>query len=176
MDSFKRFSKEKLSDKKCFYSSVKDGTTGDDGEKLDGHISEEDYLTCKKVWNEFNMKNMGDYHNHYLKKNVLLIFDVFEKFINTCLKFYKLDPCHYFCFPRLSWGVMLKMTGVKLEKISDTDMYLFTEKRLSGGPSYTTKRYSEANNKHMKNYDPTKPSKYTEYLDMNNLYGLAMSG
>ena len=48
MDSFKRFSKEKLSDKKCFYSSVKDGTTGDDGEKLDGHISEEDYLTCKK--------------------------------------------------------------------------------------------------------------------------------
>ena len=68
---------------------------------------------------------------------------------------------------------MLKMTGVKLEKISDTDMYLFIEKGLSGGPSYTTTRYSEANNR--QNYDPTKPSKYTEYLDMNNLYGLAMS-
>ena len=61
MDSFKRFNEEKLPDKKCFYSSVKDGTTSDSGEKLDGHnghIKDEDYLTCKKIWNEFNMKNM----------------------------------------------------------------------------------------------------------------------
>ena len=48
-------------------SSVKDGTTGDNGEKLDGHISDEDYLMCKKIWNGFNMKNMGNYHDHYLK-------------------------------------------------------------------------------------------------------------
>ena len=73
MDSFKRFGEEKLPDKKCFYSSVKDGTTGDNGEKLDGHISDEDYLTCKKIWNEFNMKNMGDYHDHYLKKRCFVI-------------------------------------------------------------------------------------------------------
>ena len=72
MDNFKRFGEEKLSDKECFYSSVKDGTTGDNGRKLDGHISDEDYLTCEKIWNEFNMKNIGDYHDHYLKKNVLL--------------------------------------------------------------------------------------------------------
>ena len=71
---------------------------------------------------------------------------------------------------------MLKMTGVKLEKISNIDMYLFIEKGLRGGISYTAKRYSEANNKYMKNYDPTKPSKYIEYLDKNNLYGWAMSG
>ena len=61
MDSFKRFAEEKLPDREFFYSSVKDGTTGDNGEKLDGHVSDEDYLTCNKVWNEFNMKNMGDY-------------------------------------------------------------------------------------------------------------------
>ena len=48
MDSFKRFNEEKLPDKECFYSSVKDGTASDSGEKLDGHISDEDYLTCKK--------------------------------------------------------------------------------------------------------------------------------
>ena len=83
MDSFKRFGEEKLSDEKFFYSSVKDGTTGDNGRKLDGHISDKDYLTCKKLWNEFNMKNMGDYHNHYLKKYVLLLADVFETFIDT---------------------------------------------------------------------------------------------
>ena len=64
MDSFKRFNEEKLPDKKCFYSCLKNGTTGDDREKLDCHISNKDYLTCNKIWNEFNMKKMGDYHDH----------------------------------------------------------------------------------------------------------------
>ena len=68
MDSFKRYSEEGLPDKICFYSSVKDGTTGDNREKLDVHISDKDYLTCKKISNEYHMKNMGDYHDHYLKK------------------------------------------------------------------------------------------------------------
>ena len=66
---------------------------------------------------------------------------------------------------------MLKMTGVKLEKIFDIDMYLFIEKGLRGGISYIAKRYNEANNKCLKDYDPTKPSEYISYLDMNNLYG-----
>ena len=87
MDSFKKFNEEKLRDEKIFYSSVKNGTTGGNGEKLNDHISDEDYLTCKNIWNEFCMKNMGDYHDHYLKKDVFLLADVFEKFIDTCLKF-----------------------------------------------------------------------------------------
>ena len=70
------------------------------------------------------MKNMADYHDLYLKKDVLLLADVFEKFIDTCLKFYKLDPCHYFSSPGLSWDAILKMTGMKLEKTLDIDMYL----------------------------------------------------
>ena len=65
MDSFKRFGKELLPDKECFYSSVKGGATGDNGKKLDGYISDKDYLKCKKIWNEFNMKNMGDYHESF---------------------------------------------------------------------------------------------------------------
>ena len=77
MNSLKRFSEEKLPDKKCFQSSVKGGTTDGNGVKLDGHISNEDYFTCNKIINEFNMKNMGDYYNHYLKKDVLLLGDVF---------------------------------------------------------------------------------------------------
>ena len=85
--------------------------------KVDGHISNEDYLTCKKIWNEFNMTDMGDYHDHYLKKDVLLLTDVFEKFIDTCLKFYRLDRCHYFSSPGLSWDAMLKITGMRLKKI-----------------------------------------------------------
>ena len=71
------------------------------------------------------MKNMGDdYHDHYLKKDVLQLADVFESLIGTCLK-YGLDPCHYFSSPELSWDAMLKMNGVKLEKISDIDNDLF---------------------------------------------------
>ena len=69
-DSIKRFREEKLPNKKFFYSSVKDGTTDGNGEKLDGHISDENYLTCKKLWNKFNIKNRGEYHDHYLKKDV----------------------------------------------------------------------------------------------------------
>ena len=170
MDSFKRFSGDKLPTKEYFYSSVKDGTTGDNGEKLDGQINNDDCLTFKKIWNQFNIKKMGDYHDHYLKKDVLLLADVFEKIIDTCLKFYGYDPCHYFGSPGLSWDAMLKMTGVRLEKIVDIDMYLFMKKGLRGGISYIAKRYSKSNNKYMKNYNPKKPSKFITYLDLNNSY------
>ena len=118
---------------------------------------------------------MGDYHNHYLKKVALLLADVFEKFIDTCLKFYGLDPCHYFSSPGLSWDAMLKMTGIKLEKISDIDKYLFTEKGLRGGISYIAKRCAKADNKYINDYDPEKLSTFISYLDMNDLYGGAMS-
>ena len=121
------------------------------------------------------MKNMGDYHNHCLKKKVLLLAHVSEKFIGTCSNFYGLDPCHYFSSPGLSWDAMLKMTDRKLEKISDIDKYLFIEKGLRGGISYIAKKYAKANNKYMNDYDPKKQSTFISYLDMNNLYGWAMS-
>ena len=66
---------------------------------------------CDKIWREFNMKNMGDYHDHYLKKDVLLLADVFEKLTSESLKFYKLHLSHYFSSPGLRWDAMLKMTG-----------------------------------------------------------------
>ena len=106
----------------------------------------------------------------------MLLADVFEKFIDTCLNFCKLDPCHCFSFPGLSWDAVLKMTGVKLKKIMDIDMYLFIEKGLRGRISCIAKRYSKANSKYMENFDSTKPSIYIEYLDIINLYGLARSG
>ena len=77
--------------------------------------------------------------------------------------------------PGLSWDAMLKMTGLKLEKISDIAKYLFIEKGLRGGISYIAKRYAKANNKYMNDYDPKKLSTFITYLDMNNLYGWAMS-
>ena len=102
MNSFERFNEEKLSAQKYFYSSIKDGKIDDNGKISDGHLSVKDYLTCEKIWDKSEMKNMGDYHDHYLKKEVLLLADAFEKFIDTCLKFHELDPCHSISYPGLS--------------------------------------------------------------------------
>ena len=76
-----------------------------------------------------------------MKKDVLLVADISEKFISTTLKNYNLDPCHYFSAPGLSWNVMLKMAKVELEKISDADIHLFIEKGMRVGISYVSKRY-----------------------------------
>ena len=121
------------------------------------------------------MKNIGDCHDQYLKKDVLLLADVFETFIDTCLKFYRLDPCHYFSSPGLSWDAMLKMTDINLEKISDIDICLFIEKGLRGAISYIAKRFAKANNKYTEHYDTKKPSTFITYLDMNNSYGWEIS-
>ena len=121
------------------------------------------------------MKNMIDYHDQYFKKDVLLSRVVFEKFIGTCLKYYGLDPCHYFSSTGLSWDAMLKMTGVKVEKTCDIDKYLFIEKGLRERISYVTKRYAKPNNKYINYYDSKKQSTFISNPDMNNLYGWAMS-
>ena len=177
MNSFKKKInyEDKLCARKYFYSSTKDNKISEDGEISDGHVSIEDYVVCGRIWDKFKKKNMSDYHDHYLKKDVLLLADVFEKFIDTCLKYYELDPCHYFSAPGLSWDAMLKMTGVKLEKISDIDQYLFVEKGTRGGISCIAKRYVKANNKCMSDYESNKPSTFITYLDKKNLYGWSMS-
>ena len=124
MSSFKKFSENRLPDRSKFFSSLKDEC-----------ISEKYYQRANNVWNAFKMKTLGDYHNLYLKADVLLLADVFEKFIKTCLNYDKLGPCHYFGSPGLAWDAMLKMTKIELELISHIVMHLFIEKGLRGGIS-----------------------------------------
>ena len=93
----------------------------------------------------FEIKNLVEYHDLYVKTDVLLLCDIFEKFIDVCLKYYGLDPCHYFSSPGLSWSAMLKMNCAKLQKIDNIDMHLFIEKRMRGGISYISKRYIKSN-------------------------------
>ena len=164
MDSFEKFNKTELPTKEEFYSILNNE-----------HITDEDYSHAQKVWNTFQLKTMGEYHNLYLKSDILLLADVFENFRKTCLQYYKLDPCHYFTSPGLSWDAMLKMTNIQLELMTDIDMFQFIEKGMRGGISYIANRYGKANNKYMKEYDEKAPSKYIMYLDANNLYGWAMS-
>ena len=141
----------------------------------DQHITNGEYDHARKVWKTFNIKTMGEYHDLYLKSDVLLLADVFESFRKTCLQYYKLDPCHYFTSPGLSRDTMLKMTNIKLELMIDVHMYQFIEKRMRGGVSYIANRYGKANNKYMKEYNEKAPSKYIMYLDANNFYGWAIS-
>ena len=87
------------------------------------HITDDEYDHANKVWNTFMIKTMGEYHDLYLVSDVLLLTDVFENFRKTCLQYYKLDPCHYFTSPGLSWDAMLKMTNIELELMTDIDMF-----------------------------------------------------
>ena len=103
------------------------------------------------------MKNMVEYHDNYLKRDVLILVDIFEKCVNWPLKIYKLAPSHYFSCPELTWDAVLKMTEVKLELISKIDLHYFIEKGMRGGISYSCNRFSEANSE-----------KCISYLDENN--------
>ena len=96
-----------------FYSSLRDGQRDNNDE----HICDEQYLHLQNVWDTFNFNTFEDFHDHYLKKDVLLLADVFEKFISTCLKYYGLDPCHYFSAPGLSRVAMLKNYKSRIRKI-----------------------------------------------------------
>ena len=138
-------------------------------------ISAEDYAHAENIWRVFQCRTMGDYHDVYLKSDVILLADVFESFRDTAMETYKLDPAHYFTAPGFSWDSMLKYTGVELDLLDDPDMYLMIESGIRGGVSMITKKFAQANNPYVDDYDPAKPINYLMYLDANNLYGWAMS-
>ena len=129
----------------------------------------------RKFGRPLRLRQWVNNHDLYLGSDVLLLADVFGSFRKTCLQYYKLDPCHYFMSPGLSWDAKLKMTNIKLELMTDIDMFQFIEKGMHGGVSYIANRHRKANNKYMKEYDEKAPSKCIMYLDANNLHGWAMS-
>ena len=168
MNCFEKFNDTELPTKELFYNKLNDT-----------HISDDDYQHAQNIWKQFNMKTMKEYHDLYLKLDVLLLADVCENFRKVCLKNYKLDPAYYYTAPGIAWDACLKITKIKLELFSDEekhkDMFLMIEKGIRGGVSTISTRYAKANNKYMDNYDKSKLSKYLIYLDANNLYGWGMS-
>ncbi|GFT98807.1 uncharacterized protein NPIL_213371 [Nephila pilipes] len=138
-------------------------------------ISVEDYNHACRVFNQFNLSNLGEYCDLYVKTDVLLLTDLFENFRKICIHTYKLDLCWYFTTPALSWDAMLLNTKVAIELFTDYDMLLFIENGVRGGISQCCNRYAIANNKYMPNFNPDDEVKYLMYLDANDLYGYAMS-
>ena len=125
MNDFEKF-KEELPNKEKFYNSL-----------TNRKINNEEYEHVLHVWNNFEMKTMKDYHDLYLKGDILYLADVFEKFRNDSLKSYALCPSHYLSAPGLSWDAMLKMKKIKCELIPDPAFY---EKETKGGNYYISNR------------------------------------
>ena len=67
-----------------------------------------------------------------------------------CMKVYELDPAHFLSLPGLAWQAFLKKTNVKLELLTDYDILLMVEERITGGICHSIHRYAKANNKYMK--------------------------
>ena len=121
MDNWGKFDETTLPSKEAFYSKVNLKS-----------ISNKDYAHAQKVWEVFGIKNRGEYHDIYAQSDTLLLSDVFEKFRNTCLEIYELDPVYFLSTPGLSWLACLKKTGVRLELLTDYDMRLMIEKGIRG--------------------------------------------
>ena len=164
MTDFNKLNVNKLPSKKDFYNKLNNS-----------NISDEEYEHAQKVWEEFNCKTMRNYHDLYLKTDVLLLADVMENYRNVCIDNYRLDPLWYYTAPGLAWDAALKISKIELELLTDPDMYLMVENGIRGGISTIMKRYAKANNPYVNHFDPEKQNIYIQYLDANNLYGWAMS-
>ncbi|XP_063420723.1 uncharacterized protein LOC134705941 [Mytilus trossulus] len=127
-------------------------------------ITSLDYAHAQHIWQLFKIQNLGQYHDLYVLSDVLALADVFENFREICLNYYGLDAAHFYTSPGLAWQAALKMTGVKLELLTDIDMHLFIEKGLRGGISMISHRHVKTNNKHVPNYDPNQPINHVMYL------------
>ena len=121
MDSWEKFDEIASPSKEAFYSNL----------NLED-ISDEDYTHAQKVWNVFEINNIGDYHDLYVQSDTLLLADVYENFRNMCFEKYQLDPTYFVSAPGLAWQACLKKTGVKLELTAEYDMILKNEKGIRG--------------------------------------------
>ena len=190
MNSSMKFKDKKLPEVEQFYSKLKRET-----------ITKDEYKHAQRVWEHYNCKTLLDYHNLYLKSDVLILADAFEKFRKFFLKHHEIDPCYCYSAPGLTWQCGLKYTGIELELLTDVDMLQMFEKGIRGGFSGVLgPRHVKAFNKYTSNFETDYrkidehekkeclkrlkegknindffESNYLLYLDANNLYGWAMS-
>ena len=158
-----RFKETKLPPREAFYSKL--NVMG---------VSSDDYEHAKSVWREFGIRNLGEYHDLYLRTDVVLLANVFEAFREVCLRNYDLDTAHFYTAPGLAWKACLKKTRVRLELLLDPDMLLTFERGIREGITQAVHRWAMANSPYMESYNPNEKTKYLQYLDANNLYGWAM--
>lgn len=138
-------------------------------------ISDDDYAHAQAVWDHFGFETFGQYHDLYLKTDVLLLSDLFERFRTVLLSTHGLDAAHFCTLASYSFACMMNYTKVQLELLTDPDMYLMIENAKRGGISSITRKFSKANNPFLKEtYQKDQPQNTIMYWDCNNLYGTVM--
>ena len=65
-------------------------------------ISDEDYEHAQKIWRASDLKNLDQYHDLYIKTDIILLANIFEAFRGTYLEYYQLDPAHFYMLPGLA--------------------------------------------------------------------------
>ena len=130
----------------AFYSSLSEET-----------ITSEEYERAQKVWREFNIENMQQYHDLFLNLDVLLLADVFENFRQTCILNYGLDPTHYYTLPGFTFDACLKFTEQEFDLFTDSEKILFIETSIRRGISVVSPRHAKANNPLVPDYDHNSP-------------------
>ncbi|CAJ0647430.1 5994_t:CDS:2 [Entrophospora sp. SA101] len=162
-NSWDKFKKTALPRRKDFYSLLNQQ-----------NISKADYTYAQEVWQKFEMKTFGEYHDLYLETDVLLLADVFMNYTIMCLKDDGLDPSHYVLAPGMFNDSLYKSSGAEIKLLTDLDQYMLVERAIRGGMSMVSQRYAKANNPQCPDYDESKPNSWVMYEDMNALYSGAM--
>ena len=119
IDGWDKFNEKIIPGKESFYGNL----------TLE-NISEADYAHANNVFKKFNINNLGEYHDLYVRSDTLLLADIFENCRQSCLKNYQLDPAHFVSLPGLAWQACLKKTNVELELLTDYDMLLMVEEGI----------------------------------------------
>ena len=135
IDEWDNFNQKIIPSKESFYSNL----------TLE-NISETDYAHANNVFKKFNINNLGEYHDLYVRSDTLLLADVLENFRQSCLKNYELDPAHFGSLPGLAWQACFKKANVELGLLTDYDMVLIVEEGIRGGICHAMQRYAKANN------------------------------
>ena len=150
MDDWNRFKETALPPKEAFYSKL----------NMSG-VSDQDYEHACRVWSKFGINNLGEYHDLYLRTDIILLANVFEAFRKVCLDNYGLDPAHFYTAPGLAWKACLKKTKIRLELLLYLDMLLMFEPGIRGGITQSVHRWAKANNPYMgSEYAPREPTRF----------------
>ena len=128
-------------------------------------ITREEYNNANETYKRWNCKSLKDYYTIYLQLDVYLLADVFENFRNIARNEDGLEPLHFFSIPGMSWASAMKMTKCKLELLKDVEMYEWFESAIRGGMAFVNKHYSKRE----------EGKQELLYVDVNNLYGWALS-
>lgn len=161
VSSFENFLEDKLPPQADFYNTLNEE-----------ELSDEDYEFAGKMWDAFEINNLGEYSDLYLLTDIAILAEIFENFRELCITNHRLDPVHYYTLPGFTWDAFLRMNKTPIELLTDEEKYEFLEGAIRGGIAQVSKRFAEANNPMIPDtYKPEKPTSYLMYLDFVNLYG-----